>query len=106
MSLYRNLHDLICLRNCPIAEMLVPDVSPARKERGWQVHHLLLDAIEELNPGADTPILSREWHRYQLLLLRFVERLDSTKTATKLCISSSQYFRDQKAARQTLADVL
>ena len=105
-SLYRNLYDLIYLRNCPIAEVLVPDPSLSRKARGWQLHHLLLDAIEELNPGAGAPILTREWRRHQLLLLRFVEMLDPNEVANDLCISPRQYFREQKAALQTLADVL
>jgi len=105
-TLYKNLYDLIYLRNCPIAEVLVPDASLSRKERGWQIHHLLLDAIEELKPGTGAPILSREWRRHQLLLLRFVERMDPNEVASELCISPRQYFREQKAAIQTLADVL
>jgi len=105
-NLYRNLYDLIYLRNCPVAEMLVPDPSLSRKERGWRVHHLLQDVIEELDPGADAPIFSREWRRHQLLVLRFVERLNPNQVAKELGISSRQYFREQKAALQTLADVL
>ena len=106
VNLYRNLYDLVYLRTHPLIDLLISDPSVARKNKGWQAHHLLLDVIEELNPGQDVPVFSRQWRRYQLLVLRYVDGLDPRAVAEELTISRRQYFREQKAALQTIADIL
>jgi CheY-like chemotaxis protein len=105
-NLYRNLYDLVYLRTHPLVDVLIPDPSIPRKNKGWQVHHLLLDVIEELNPGQDAPVFSRQWRRYQLLVLRYVDGLDPQAVADELTISRRQYFREQKAALETIAGIL
>jgi CheY-like chemotaxis protein len=105
-NLYRNLYDMIYLRTHPLAEVLTPNPFSSRESRGWQMHHLLVDAIEELNPGPNAPVSSREWRRYQLLMQRYVDGMDPTVVAEEIAVSRRQYFREQKAALDTIADIL
>lgn len=105
-DLYRNLYDLVHLRTHSLADILISDPSIPRRNKGWQMHHLLLDAIEELNPGRDAPVFAREWRRYQIMMLRFVDGLTPEAVAEELSISRRQYFREQKATLETIADIL
>jgi len=70
---YEHLYDLVYLRSHPLVDSLVPDRSSDRKERAWKLHNLLLETIEELNPGPQAPAYSHEWRRYKLMLHRYDE---------------------------------
>lgn len=104
-DMYRNLYDVVYLRTHPITRLLVQEEMPSGN-RGWQVHHLLLDLIQELDPGSDAPVLSREWRRHQLLVLRFVDGLEPQAVADELSISRRQFFREQKGALDAIAEIL
>ena len=60
---YNHIYDIVYLRTHPLIEMLLRDTSLGRKEQAWKLHHLLLDTIEDLDPGPQVPALSREWRR-------------------------------------------
>ena len=96
---YQHLYDLVWLRTSPLIDMLAdgPGVR-ATKEEAWQLHHLLLATIEELAPEPHLPTTSREWRRYQLMTLRFVDALDVDAVAADLGISRREYFREQRRA--------
>jgi len=103
---YEHLYDIVYLRTHPLAELLVPDKTLSRKERAWQLHHILIDTIEELDPGPQTPIFSREWRRYRLMVLRCTEGLDSQTVADQLAISRRHYYREYKAAIEAIASIM
>lgn len=103
---YRHLYDLIFLRTRPLTDILIPDPSVSKREKGWQLHHLLLDVIAELNPGANAPMNSREWRRHQIMVLRFIDQLEPEAIANELGISRRQFFREQREALETIADIL
>ena len=103
---YEHLYDLIYLRTHPLAEFLVPDHGLSRKDRAWHLHRTLIDAIEELDPGMQAPVLSREWRRYRLMVLRFTEGLDTRSVANQLSISPRHYYRECKSAIEAIASLL
>src|SRR5579883_1415455 len=103
---YAHLYDLVGLRTHPLTDELVPDLSLDRKEKAWQVHHLLLRAIEELDPGSRAPAFSREWRRHRLMMLHYVDGLHPEAVADRLGISRRQYYREHDAAIEAIAAVL
>lgn len=103
---YAHLYDLVGLRSHALTDQLVPDVSLDRKEKAWRVHHLLLHAIEELNPGSGAPTFSREWRRHRLMMLHYVDGLHPEAVADRLGISRRQYYREHDAAIEAIAAVL
>jgi CheY-like chemotaxis protein len=103
---YQSLYDFVRLRNHPLTQLIVSDDSINHKEKGWQAHHLLLDVIEELYPGAGAPPFSREWRRHRLMVLRYVEAMEPQSVADQLAISRRQYYREHAAAIEAVADIL
>ena len=47
-SAYQHLYDFVYLRKHPLTGALDPETAASDKERGWQLHNLLLDLIKEL----------------------------------------------------------
>jgi CheY-like chemotaxis protein len=103
---YGHLYDLVYLRTHPLINALIPLPSLSRKEKALQLHRILLDVIEELQPGPQVPILSRQWRRHRLMVLRYVKALDSRDVADQLTISRRHYYREHKIAIEALADIL
>lgn len=102
---YKNLYDIVLLREHELAAYLIADEGNA-KERGWQLHHMLLETINEIDPGPQTPTFSREWRRHRLLWMRYVDALVAQTVADKLGISRRQYYREHNIAIQSISDVL
>lgn len=105
-SAYRYLYDLVSLRSHPLADILVPDPSLRRKEKAWQLHHILLDVIDELDPGPQAPAFSKEWRRHRLMVLRYVDGLDPQSVADQLAISRRHFYREHEAAIEAVASIL
>ncbi len=105
-SAYQSLYDFVRLRSHPLAQVLLGTATVDQKERGWQLHHLLLESIEELYPGPAAPPFSKEWRRHRLMVLRYVEGLDPQAVADQLAISRRQYYREHGVALETIADIL
>jgi len=103
---YEHLYDLVYLRSHPLAALLVPDPQPNRKAQAWKLHNLLLEMIEELNPGPQAPAYSHEWRRYKLMFHRYVEGLDPQAVADELAISRRHFYREREQALQAVAEVL
>lgn len=103
---YEHLYDLVYLRTHPLADILISDPTLRRKEKSRRLHHILLDVIEELNPGPNVPVFSREWRRHRLMVLRYVDGLDPQTVADKLSISRRHYYREQEAPLKAIASIL
>jgi len=103
---YEHLYDLVYLRTHPLVELLVLDPGLDRKERAWKLHNLLLETIEELNPGPQAPAYSHEWRRYKLMLHRYAEGLDPQAVADELAISRRHFYREREQALKSVAEVL
>jgi CheY-like chemotaxis protein len=102
---YHSLYDFAYLKNHPLNKFLIDDKTLQMKERGWQMHNLLLEVLEELRP-ADAPPLSKEWRWYRLLILRYVEVLQPQAVADQLAISRRQYYREHAIVTEKLAELL
>jgi len=103
---YQHLYDLVCLRTHPLTGAVISDSSLPRKEKAWQLHHILQDVVEELDPGPQAPVFSREWRRYRLMVLRYVDGLDPQAVADQLAISRRHYYREHDAAIEAVASIL
>lgn len=103
---YARLYDLVFLRSHPLAQALTPTASASPKERAWQLQKLLLETVEELNPGPQAPISSLETRRYQLVSLFHVEGLDPQAVADRLGISRRHFYREYSAAMGDIAAML
>ncbi len=66
----------------------------------------LIDSIENLRPLARAPDDSRTWRLYQILRRRYTEQVPQRKVAADLGLSIRQLQREEKVAREVLADYL
>jgi CheY-like chemotaxis protein len=106
MDAYGHLYDLVYLRTHSLTDVLVPDPSLSRKERAWRLHHILLDVIGELEPESQVSVLSRQWRRHRLMMLRYVKALDPNVVADQLTISRRHFYREHKIAVEAITDIL
>jgi CheY-like chemotaxis protein len=103
---YERLYDLVYLRCHPLADLLIGEPAPNRKERAWKLHHLLLAALADLDPGPGAPAASVEVRRHQLMVLRYADGLDPQTTADRIGISRRHFYREHEAALDAVAQVL
>lgn len=103
---YEHLYDLVYLRTHPLTDLLVVDADLQRKEKAWQLHRLLLQVIEELDPGPQVPAFSHEWRRHRLMVLHYQDGLDPQSVADELAISRRHYYREHEAAVEAIGSVL
>jgi len=102
---YEHLYDLVYLRTHPLTDIVVAG-RLRRKEKAWQLHHILIDVVDELNPGEQAPVFSREWRRHALMVYRYVDGLDPQSVADQLGISRRHYYREHRPAIEAVADIL
>ena len=98
-----SLYDPVALRASPLAKTFDPD---RRSDPVSMLQRTLLDGIESLQPTRDTPQGSRAWRVYQILRRRFSEGLSQRQVAGDLGLSIRQLQREEKVAREMLADHL
>lgn len=103
---YAHLYDLVYLRKHALVELLAPGPALSGNEKAWQLHHILLDVIGELEPGPQVPVFSRQWRRHQLMLLRYVKALEPQAVMDQLNISRRHYYREHSIALQAIAALL
>ncbi|MHB0877854.1 MAG: response regulator [Anaerolineae bacterium] len=114
-----SLHDNVRLSQAQLAE-LVPSVrrSAALDERAEALRSLLLESIEALRPrrqvtGAGAgqarsrlPFGSAEARSYDVLTLRYLERLPVAQIEVELSLGRRQIYRDLEEAEERLTAVL
>jgi len=98
-----SLYDPSVLRDSPLVELLGLE---QRDNPVSALRRALIDAIESLRPLASTPQGTRTWRIYQVLRRRYTEQLPQNKVASDLGLSVRQLQREEKRAREVLADYL
>ena len=96
-----SLYDPPVLRASPLTELL--DASRQQDPVSF-LRRTLTDAIESLRPGQSIPPGSRTWRAYQVLRRRYIEGLSQRQVAADLGLSVRQLQREEKMAREMLAD--
>ena len=100
------LYDHVHLQRHPLAQRLVPQRTVATRTRAQELRRILLDAIEELNPGDSVPIRAPERRPYAILFGLYVEGRQWQEVANSLSIGGRQLRRDRAAAIEALASIL
>ena len=97
------LYDPVVLSGSPLAQLFG---LAGRSDTASAVRRILTDGIESLQPRLPTPVGSRTWRVYQVLRRRYTEQLTQHDVASTLGFSIRQLQREEKAAREVLADYL
>ncbi len=71
-----------------------------------RLRQILIDDIEALNKNVNAPAESSNWRIYQVLRRRYIEQVPQRKVAADLGLSVRQIQREEKLARELLADHL
>ncbi len=100
------LYDYSYLQGHPLSERLETARSLAPRERARYLRKVIIDAIEELNPGDKVPFRSARARTYAILTLRYVEGMMVEEVARELAISGRQLYRHLRKAEQDLAALL
>jgi len=70
------------------------------------VRSVLQEAIERQKPDSQRSMTASEWMVYNILDLKFVERLRSREIAQRLAMSESDFYRKQRTAIEQVAQTL
>ncbi len=97
------LYDPSVIRGSPLVELF--DLTQ-RRDPVSALQRTLREAIEALRPAAAAPGATRTWRVYQVLRRRFIEQVAQAKVAADLGLSVRQLQREEKTAREVLADHL
>lgn len=98
-----SLYDPAVLRHSPLGPLFGLD---PRSDSVALLRRSLTDAIESLQPSANTPRDSKSWRVYQILRRRYIEQSGQREVASDLGLSTRQLQREEHLARQVLADHL
>jgi CheY-like chemotaxis protein len=98
-----SLYDPSVLRDSPLVALFGLE---QRTNRVSALRRSLTDAIEALRPNESTPPGARTWRVYQILRRRYIEQATQRGVASDLGLSVRQLQREEKLARNELADHL
>lgn len=101
-----HLYDCGHLQRHSLIDHLQPDNRLTPRERMRALRTLMLELIEELNPGPDVPFRSGRARAYSVLNLHYVEGMTVQEAARELAISERQLYRDLRRAEQTIAQMI
>jgi hypothetical protein len=109
----RNLFDYAYLAdtklaNSPLTDSRLPDGEVTHLERGKAVYKAVLDALEHMRPGSETPRdpPPREWYPYLILRDAYLNGVSNRDIMLKLYISEGTFNRTRRAAIHSLARAL
>src|SRR5260221_13950624 len=97
------LYNPAILRNSPLIQVFGLEQRPDSLSR---LRQILIDDIEVLNTNVSAPAESSNWRIYQILRRRYIEQVPQRKVAADLGFSVRQIQREEKLARELLADHL
>lgn len=98
-----SLYDPAVIHNSPLTKLFEIDQRPNPM---FAMQYIMLDAIEALKPDESTPLGSRNWRVYQILRRRYSEQATQREVATELGLGLRHMQREERLARETLAEYL
>ena len=101
-----HLYDPVYLQTHPLVRMAQREVGMAAVVAGRFLRQQILEAIAALRPDTDATARDPAGRRFQLLTLRYVEGLEVANVQTRLAVSRSEYFREQRRALDAVVSVL
>lgn len=100
-----HLYDYAYVQNHPFSQWFDESIQPG-VSRSQLLRRIIMDAIEQLNPGPRFSPRSPEARSYQVLVQRFVEGRSPAEVSQELGIVERQLFRDQREAISALVSLL
>ena len=73
---------------------------------GWAIQQMLQQAITAIAPTKNDPNYGQQHLRYRLLQLAYLEKVPLTEIIKQVALSERQYYRELKAAIQTVVAYL
>jgi CheY-like chemotaxis protein len=104
-----NLYNPSVLRRSPLVGILgivQPAGASQVSDLASTLRRTLIEAMEALRPGEETPHAARSWRIYQVLRRRYIEQSPQLGVAQELGLSLRQLQREENRARQALIDWL
>ncbi|MCD6289295.1 MAG: response regulator [Anaerolineae bacterium] len=101
-----NLYDLGYLQQHPLVHEYGLAAQPSAEIVGQRLRRELASAIEALNPGIGIPFHAPHARSYNLLRLRYIERMTVREAAHELGLSTRQAHRDLRQAEENVAAIL
>ena len=99
-----HLYDFAHLERHPLGELAgAPDPF---LDKGKALRTLLLDTLEQLNPGDSVSRNDREWRPYGILIRRYVDGFETEQIMRELGISLRQFQRDHRKGLLAVASML
>lgn len=96
----RDLYDTPALRANPLAAPLgLADAANAASE----LRRILIETIQSLRPGGDTPPEAEAWRVYEILTYRYVQQSAQSEVAKQLGLSVRHLRREELRAAEVLA---
>ncbi len=97
------LYDPVALSSSALVRLFALE---SQRDTAVALRHVLTDSIEGLKPAELTPPGARGWRVYQVLRRRYIEQLTQHEVAQNLSLSIRQLQRQEKIARELLAERL
>ncbi len=103
-----HLNDPVVLRRHPLLHHIRQRLGASARssQLASALRQQVLDVIEAERPAPDTPDSARQWRRYRVLHLHYVDGLDHTAVQQRLSVSRSQYYTEVARAVESVAMVL
>jgi CheY-like chemotaxis protein len=98
-----HLYDPTVLRASPLAVLFGLE---GRGDRATALQRVLTEAVEGCRPAGNAQAGSGAWRAYQVLRRRYIEQMPQPSVASDLGLSVRQLQREEKLARELLADQL
>ncbi|MCS7219749.1 MAG: hybrid sensor histidine kinase/response regulator [Anaerolineae bacterium] len=101
-----HLYDVAYLPRLELTYLLTGDGNLSWNERAQALRHILIQAIERLDPGETLSLRARERRSYAILFGRYARSMTSQDVMEELAISERQYWREHRKAVEALVDLL
>jgi predicted ATPase len=101
-----HLHDLISLQISPLTRYVSREPEARSATLGKALQKALLEAIESLKPADAAQSSGRSTRTYQVLTLRYVQRMDHAEVLQQFGVGESEYHRSQRLALEAVTLVL
>ena len=102
----QHIYDPAYLPQRELTRLLAADGDLSWQERCQRLRHILIEAIERLDPGPQFSLRARERRSFAILSARYVRSMTAQAVMDELAISERQYWRDRRKAIDALVQQL